>query len=307
MLNEVPKSIKLKGKLKECQGYKITNKINQFYLTYYIFNKNFIDLTSLIEKQIEPKNSIRLRESANRKELESLQFETIRLLHNYIAAALSLIDHTRIFVNELYDTDKNFLKEYQDKIHETFINDPLCVFVKSFRQYVQHFQTPLISTVTNLTDKPELLNTRITISKEMLLSFSGWKSLAKAYIDSLNKELDVYEMAINYNEVVKTFYNWFQKRQLEIHKSEFEEMHNIKERLFDAEIEELLFTYINYEECTTSYFIRELVRYMPDIEKKIFLDSLQNDQLNYIYSIAEKKNIALTRKQKTKLKLKYSR
>lgn len=307
MRDAIPRSISLKDKLKQSKGFEITNRINKFSLTHYIFKKNFDDLIAIIKKQTEPKNSMRLREFDHKKEFEELQFETIRLLHNYISSVLSLIDHTRVFVRELYSNNQSFAEEYQKKVTDTFTSNPICVFVISFRQYIQHYQTPLISTVSNLTDDPELLNTRITISKEQLLAFSGWKSHAKIYIANLDKELDVLRIIEDYNEIIKEFYRWFQERQREIHKPEFEEMRKINIKMLDAQIEELIFCYINYEECKTPYFFRELTRYMSDIEKKVFIDSTKKDQLNYIYSIAEKKKIHLTKKQKTALKIKYSR
>jgi hypothetical protein len=307
MRYKTSKSTLLRIRLKKSNGYLLKQRINQFYLTTYIFDKNFTELTTHIEKQVEPINALRLNYYEQRKELEILQLETLRFLHNYITSAISLIDHTRIYINELYSGNKSFLAEYQNKIDNDFTNNPLAVFIKSFRQYIQHYQTPFISTVSNLTDNPEELNTRIVISKEDLLLFSGWKSLAKGFIIQLEKDLDINLIIHQYHNLVKEFYKWFQIRQTELHKADFEEMEEINQKMLIAQIEELTYAYIDNENYKTNDFIKEICRYMGDFEKKVFENADKHLQFEYIKSILKKNNIVLSKKELIEFKIKYNR
>jgi hypothetical protein len=307
MRYKTPESTLLKIRLEKSNGYLLKQRINQFYLTTYIFDKNFTELTTHIEKQVEPVNALRLNHYEQRKELEILQLETLRFLHNYITSAISLIDHTRIYINELYSDNKPFLAEYQNKIDSAFTNNPLAVFIKSFRQYIQHYQTPLISTVSNLTDNLEELNTQIVISKEDLLLFSGWKYLAKSFIIQLEKNLDINLTIQQYHNLVKEFYKWFQTRQTELHRADFEEMKEINKEMLIAQIEELAYAYLDIENYKTTDFIKEICRYMGDFEKKVFENADKNLQFEYIKSILKKNKIALSKKELIKFKIKFNR
>lgn len=305
-MENIPKSILLRNQLTDCRGYHLVNRINQFYLTNYIFTKNYEELLTIIKKQIEPSYSIELMKYENRKECEKFQIKTIRLLHNYITSAISLVDHTRVFVREVYSQNESFMIEYDDKIKETFANNPLSIFIKCFRQYIQHFQTPIIATVTNITDNEEDLETKIVISKKTLLNFTGWKTLAKSYIDSIENNLDIESTIKQYDTLVNGFYSWFENRQSEIHKKDFDEMSQINIRMLDAQIEELIKTFIKSAQPEVNSFIKEISKYMNEIESKLFLKTQREGQLMYIFSIAQRRNIKLTDKEKITFKQKYS-
>jgi len=62
------------------------------------------------------------------------QLEIVCLLHNYLASAKTLIDHTRILVEELYK-NTDFWAEYEARKKETFIDSPLAQFVQNLRNY----------------------------------------------------------------------------------------------------------------------------------------------------------------------------
>jgi hypothetical protein len=165
----------------------------------------------------------------------------------------------------------------------------------------------LISTISNLTDNPQELITKIVIPKNELLLFSGWKSLAKVFIQKLDGDLDITSTVYRYHNLVKEFYRWFQGRQRELHKAEFEEMKDINQKMLDAQIEELVYTYMNSDDYETVPFIKEICRYMGDIESKAFANASKSSQLEYILSILKKKKINLTKKELTKFKIKYKR
>jgi hypothetical protein len=212
------------SKIKNSKGYAIEQKINQIYLTKYIFKHNYLVLQKHFEDQLEPQQAFRLAHAAHRGELRAIQLETIRHLHNFIAAALSLIDHNRRFQRKLFKGNEPFIIEYQSEIDKTFKDKQLPTFIVCFRQYVQHYQSPKIANVNNLVDKAEDIRSKIVISKKDLLIFSGWTAPAKQFIRELESELDVVATINAYYQLVFDFQAWFEQRQAQIFKPELDEL-----------------------------------------------------------------------------------
>lgn len=154
------------SKIKNSKGYAIEQKINQIYLTKYIFKHNYLVLQKHFEDQLESRQAFRLAHAKHREELHAIQLETVRHLHNFIAAALSLIDHSRRFQRKLFKGNETFNIEYQSEIDKRFKDKPLPTFIVCFRQYVQHYQTPKIANINNLVNKAEDIRAKIVISKK---------------------------------------------------------------------------------------------------------------------------------------------
>lgn len=291
--------------LKSSEGYKLSQKIRRFSLTTYTFNQNYIELSKNLREQQEPHNAYRLMHKEHRDELELIQLETVRMLHNFIASAFSLVDHTRVFCRDLYKEPHPFMSEYQTMVDSTFKVNPLAMFVKDFRQYVQHFQSPAIAIVSNLTDNPSDINARVVIAKDILLQFSGWNAPAKIYIEQIGKELDVQTMAEDYYSLVLGFYNWFQKRQQEVHKVEFEELEFLDKEIITAKLSELIFQMISSDTYNKETFKKEIRGYMGAIEKEHFDSITPQQQIDFIISALQFRGISFTAEEETSIRIKY--
>lgn len=293
MKNRIPNEFEIYQKLKLTEGYKITQKINTFYLSTYIFKENYTQLATYFNIQTNPKKSQEIHFSENREELRKIQLETLRFLHNFLAAAQSLIDHTRNFVNELYDENELFKDEFSKKIDETFTNNEIAVFIKSFRQYLQHYKAPNISTVTNLQMIEGKFERKVMISIEDLLKFSGWRSLAKKFILKHEKNIDLQFVTREYYSTVNDFYSWFSDRQNQIHKKEFDEMEKYRLQMIDAHIESTIRNFIKNKEYSKEIFDNEITEVMGDFEKKAFSNFDIESKFKYVMSICRNKKIVL--------------
>jgi len=125
------------------------NFFSIIFYSFYIFEGNYIEFSRTIESYIKSANNEEvLGDSEHHINLHiSGGREISRRIHNYSAAWLSLVDHTRRVRNKLKDHTsvdvRNFGDEYDIRLAEclkdTFENE----FVKDLRNYVQHKEVPV--------------------------------------------------------------------------------------------------------------------------------------------------------------------
>jgi hypothetical protein len=208
--------LKLMDELNKMPEYALFVQLQGFDASIYTFDKNYQDLIRTIDFLANNPQAKSLFWLRNRDQLMLMMREIIRLLHNYVAAAMSLIDHTRRLYRKLYaDTDK--FPDYEAKVSSEFAQDPLSQFVKCLRQYCQHYKAPNLAITTSIERFGEKPTRAISLLKEDLESFDGWSTTAKKYLDTIEKKLDVLMVTTKYREKVIDFYEWFQYRQQEIH------------------------------------------------------------------------------------------
>ena len=197
--------------------HRLYQQLHGFSLSIYIFDRNFVDLKSLIEFLIKDPRARRLTASRNRDQLQTVQQEIIRFLHNFVAAAQSLIDHTRKLHTKLYG--ESDFPEYQQRVDSEFKNDPLSQFVKCLRQYAEHYKAPEVVVVSALSrnDAETTQRRSVELLLEDLQAFEGWTSKAKEYLGTQKRGIDVLELASVYRQKVLDFYDWFHSCQMRTH------------------------------------------------------------------------------------------
>lgn len=86
---------------------------------------------------------VELWDATNRKLFEAFLGEVDRLLHNYLAAASTLRDHTRRLWRQYPPADPALIAEYDQRVREAFTESPLVQFVQRLRNYSTHSQLPV--------------------------------------------------------------------------------------------------------------------------------------------------------------------
>lgn len=201
--------------------YKLRQQLLSFNTSIYILDQNFAELQMLIDFLVNNPEGHLLTAASNQDRLRQVQIDIIRRLHNFVAAAQSLVDHTRRFYDKLYGSS-NLFPDYQAQVNQVFVTDPLSQFVQRLRQYCQHYKAPDIGIEVSVTQSEDgFIETRtIFLPLEDLKDFDGWNAAAKKYMNGLMGNVDVLEVATNYRNKVMDFYRWFQSRQQEIHAAE---------------------------------------------------------------------------------------
>jgi hypothetical protein len=123
-------------RLRESEGERIHWKLEALRASYYVFSQNHLELSKSIEHFQAQENAYRFWLVRERERLRAFQFENMRLFH-FLAGAFTLVDHTRILVQELYPQHA-FRDEYQKRVDNDFTNSSIAGFVKGLRNWMVH-------------------------------------------------------------------------------------------------------------------------------------------------------------------------
>jgi hypothetical protein len=210
------------------------------------FLRNGEELLKKIEEGQSPESIELLWSIQNRSNLRSYQNELVRLIHNFVAAASSLIDHARAFFEKEY-VEKGIFEDYQKEIDRRFATHPLSQFVVGLRQFALHYRTPSISNQITLVPGKSFTH-KVMLSKKDLLEFSGWKSAAKQFLVSSNENISLIDFIKEYSNHINEFYKWVEIRLREIHKVDIEMIETKRQiglRKLGTRVPEYLATNIN--------------------------------------------------------------
>jgi len=211
------------SELHSSKEYEIVNEMKSFEESLFILHTNYYELNYYFEDFKRTALKVFPKEHPTK----NVNIETKRLIHNYLSSVITVIDHSRVYINKLHP--ENSFEEYQIKMKSAFVDVPMCSFVKELRQYMQHYKLPEISFQKNALSIRQyaLMN----INKEELLKFSGWKKESKKYINTFVNSVDLRRVLIEYQSIVYVFYDWLIKRQKEIFEKEILRVEELKNEI----------------------------------------------------------------------------
>lgn len=216
----------LSKELVASEGYNVANRLYNFNHSIKIFLANFNELEAAVIRHVENSTLIDIRDAEKRKAASVEMFEALRYLHNTVAAASSLIDHTRRFYDEYY-REMDLIADYQYQINRRFAMDGLSQFVKCLRQFCQHYRIPDASSTLSIDNEQGRCSRTIDLLKSDLTEFSGWSAPAREYIKGLADRIDLLGVMKAYRDHVVSFYEWFDRQLNEVHRSDLEHYNRI--------------------------------------------------------------------------------
>lgn len=215
-------------KLQNTEGWKISKKIEHLGISAYIFKTNHDELIQRIEYFKSPEAML-LWDVRNNAQMEQFLKEVTRLLHNFVASAKTLVEHTRIIARGMYESTE-FWKEYESQIAQQFTSNPLVQFVHELRNYILHRDLPV--TFASLTPKHESL---LKISIQTLREWDGWRVVSRQYMNTASEDEKIEDIVRAYTNTIINFHDWFNDRQLELHKEAFKEANELRQRLVNSQ------------------------------------------------------------------------
>src|SRR5690349_3106692 len=100
------------SEIRSSPGMMHINRSHHRTFSLNIFRMNAQELIELSRRVSDPDEALRLWSVENREANLQTHREVTRLVHNFVAAALTLVDHTRVFMREYY-RDKPVFDRYQ--------------------------------------------------------------------------------------------------------------------------------------------------------------------------------------------------
>jgi hypothetical protein len=204
-------------------AYQIDGRIKLLGANFFVFARNYQELKRLLKLVQTPKMSMRLWDLENRQELDAVINDVVRLLHNYLAAAKTLVDHTRALVPEWY-TGSGFLAEYEAEVAFRFSENPISGFIEGLRNYSLHFSLPFAYATMKVTssdgERLNQLESGFALSRSTLRQWQKWPAKAYPFLNEAEDEIPLESLVDQYYQQVFDFHSWIEQRLLEIHHDE---------------------------------------------------------------------------------------
>lgn len=214
-----------------CEGAKLQSELAAVARMYRLFATNEQELRTHFSQYEDVQALLELWDISHPERFEAFLDETDRLLHNYLAAAASLADHTMRLWRKYPPQDEVVSNEYQRRVDETFKNSPLANFVHGLRNLTFHRQLPVIKGTLSFTgpasEEGQSLSSVTGLDKKALLAWDGWNAGAKEYLaqTQTGDTVDIEEVVAAYTADVHEFNEWFGKAWVGAHRSAFDELH----------------------------------------------------------------------------------
>ena len=228
--------IELAQKRDVLEGTRILRTTKHLAVSHYVLSRNFQDLMGLINSY---EKNWEIFSISKRQQLDDLLKEFTRLLHNYLASVLSLIEHTRGFRQRLGNKELN---DFCDSEIIKLQSNQKFILVQELRAYTQHAQLPLASAtfsfVSEHQDGQGTFTQKLILDKAVLLESDRWSKNSKAIIEQTEKGLDVKEVVQHYQTFVEQFYNSIYDTVTMLYLKEFQELLELERKLFELQQEE---------------------------------------------------------------------
>lgn len=211
-MNETPgeKLIRIQTEFYAMPEQEISGRLQRLHETLRLFSANASELSRMLALHAEPRNAKVLWALKNRERFRDLQREVMRLLHNFVASAFTLVDHTRRIYRKHYEPH-DLIPQYSDKKDHAFKLNPLHNFMKDLRQFFLHMEMPIVTAVLEMQSGA----THLQLKRHVLERFENWSSATVVFLDENAWTVDLARACDSYVANVVAFHDWF-RRELEI-------------------------------------------------------------------------------------------
>jgi hypothetical protein len=213
-----------------CEGMKFIWRRNVYRVSHNIFEGNATELENSLLVLESPKSLTRFNLAERVEKDSQLIYELNRLFHNFLASAKTMIDHTRVFINDHYE-DSSIQLEYQSEIDKKFKNDELCRFIQDLRNYILHRGIPDSHLKAELHQEREEVTCAINLDVVKLLEWNRWTSPSRIFLLQREKDkvMSLSSIVTPYANKITELYAWFDSLLNEYHSKdmiEYEKLRN---------------------------------------------------------------------------------
>jgi hypothetical protein len=231
----------LGGKLREIdreieasEGYWMRARMNLLEKSYFIFDTNYLNLRHVLDEFEQPSVFLKLWEERTRDRFDLFIDDVIRLFHNYLAGALTLLDHMDTLRDALYG-ETAFSEEYQARREERIERPALPRFMEDLLVYMLHQGLPFALAELNFgrMGSGVEVDSAIRLDVDKLKEWEHWSEKGREHLGVLSGKTKLHDLAKEYADTVAGFYQWFVLRQSELHRDSLEQLEELEEKRWD--------------------------------------------------------------------------
>jgi hypothetical protein len=216
-------------------GAKYLNRAYQRSFSLNIFRGNTFELQARLDFYTRPEQHLELFLQKNEELGRQAHREIIRLLHNFVCSAVTLVEHTRNFVKGHY-LGSSVNREFTARINREFAENDLTKFVHELRNYVVHRGLPPTTANLKLEQDPVRAPGEVKSESSYLLdvttlvTWSGWTSSAKRYLVNCGENIDLKELVRAYATAIDRFHHEFDTLLEVHHQQDLQKLKALQER-----------------------------------------------------------------------------
>lgn len=203
------KRLRLQDEIRDHPGMQALNRIRRMERSRKVLVVNGRELRKALEYMADPARSFHLWDVNRRGELQELQDEISRFLHNFLASAKTLVDHTRRVLEDAYKGTPLWA-DYTAEVMQHFAEGSP-VFVQDLRNYTLHRNLAEQFARLTYTAEAEDFETGISLSRDDLLRWENWRAPARAWLEQQPESIDFLVPLTEYEEAVIALHSWVNK------------------------------------------------------------------------------------------------
>ena len=225
----------MRREIEASRGWHLRAALASLARSRRIFEGNHQELHELLTHSRSPEVWLTAFDPENPERLEELLDETDRLFHNFLASAYSFVSHTIAFRNRHVPDGSGLAEEYDHK--NPTPRSPLCLFMKRLRVVTQHERLPITrGNVRAWRDGTGQLVVEplLVVERAHLLTRHKWTGEARRYLETLDDDPVLDDLAMGYAVTLGGFADWFAFQFVQEHLPEFRELEDLYQRLGPA-------------------------------------------------------------------------
>ncbi len=222
----------------DSEGNHVLSRSRSLTNSLDVFRGNHAELKRFLVHVVSPSVAVHMWAEQHRYRLDYAQREAARLLHNYVAAAFSLVDSTRAFVEKHY-FDTKLLDEYEGRVKRDFAEAPLHRFLQQLRNYTMHNQLPPMKAINSFKKRDDGgtdFDNSFWLDAEKLWERGDWTGKAREYLESMGEKAKLEDIVDAYEPVVTGFHGWLTDRIRQEHEVAIEETLELERHMKEAEL-----------------------------------------------------------------------
>ena len=222
---------KIDREIEASEGYRMRVRMSLLEKSYFIFDTNYLNLGHVLDEFEQPTVFLKLWEEQTRDRFDLFIDDVIRLFHNYLAGALTLLDHMDTLRDAVYG-DEGFSEEYQARWEERIGGPALPRFMEDLLVYMLHQGLPFALAELNFgrMGSGVEVDSAIRLDVDRLKDWEHWSEKGCEYLGALSGKAKLHSLIKEYADIVAGLYQWFVLRQSELHRDSLERLEELEEK-----------------------------------------------------------------------------
>lgn len=155
--------------------------------------------------------------------------ELVRLLHNYSAAVMTLVDHTRNLMQSYEGTATG--EEYARRVAEIRASGVAKV-VQNLRQHLLHYAVPPVGVSVHVDNVTAIESQTCFLDRRSSLTWDKWSAVARRYLeDHPDDQINLRDLIQHYADGIEDLYRWLYAQFEVLHGDEIEAVNELIKRM----------------------------------------------------------------------------